>query len=29
MIVQGPNKRGGNGGGDNDLVDEILKKAAE
>ncbi|KAI8881778.1 SEP-domain-containing protein [Backusella circina FSU 941] len=29
MIVQGPNKRGGNGEGDNDLVDEILKKAAE
>lgn len=26
MVVQGPNKKGGN---NNSLVDEILKKAAE
>ncbi|KAI9476384.1 MAG: hypothetical protein EXX96DRAFT_576984 [Benjaminiella poitrasii] len=29
MVVQGPNKRSGGSSGNNDLVDEILKKAAE
>lgn len=30
MAVQGPNKRGGaSGSNDNSLVDQILKKAAE